>query len=419
VTRSEGWDRTSIALVGGFLAADAGAILLATALGKQVFDMTRHELDLGLLGLAGFVPAALLVLVSGSVADRHERRTVAALAALGSAGASLVVALYVAGSPTAAGPLFFLAFAVGVAHAFGAPSTRALPADIVPPERLPWLVARWSIAFQLAHIVGPVLAGLLFVVDDSAPFVAATALFLAATILYFRTPAGLGPRAKAPTGPGLHDAFEGLRLLRRTPILLGAISLDLFAVLFGGAVALLPAIADERLHVGPVAFGWLRAAPGIGASAVMLMLAIRPLQRRIGPTLLGAVATFGVATIVLGITRSYVVAFVALVVLAGADAVSVFIRMTLVPLVTPNSARGRVMAVENVFIGASNELGAFESGVAGQLLGPGPAVALGGVATLLIAATWGRVFPALRRVDHFPARQPDDPVAAGESGSGG
>jgi predicted MFS family arabinose efflux permease len=204
---------------------------------------------------------------------------------------------------------------------------------------------------------------------------------------------------------GLQEALEGLRLVRRQPILLGAISLDLFAVLFGGAVALLPAIAEERLGVGAVALGWLRAAPGIGAASVMLVMAVRPVRRRVGPTLLGAVAVFGAATVVLGATHHYVVAFVALLVLAGADALSVFIRVTLVPLASPASARGRVMAVENVFIGASNELGAFESGVTGQLFGPGPAVVVGGVATLAVAGLWWRLFPALRRVDRFP-----DPV---------
>ena len=182
--------------------------------------------------------------------------------------------------------------------------------------------------------------------------------------------------------------MEGLRFIRGRPVLLGAIALDMFAVLFGGAVALLPAIAEDRLGVGSVGYGWLRAAPGIGAVVVTAMLAIRPVRRHVGRTLLVAVAVFGVATIVLGLTGSYVVAFVALVVLAGADAVSVFIRATIVPLATPDQMRGRVMAVENVFIGASNELGAFESGVAGGVLGVGPAVWVGGVLTLGVVGMW-------------------------------
>ena len=417
-----------------YFAGGAGAAALVTALGKLAFDLSGRELDLGLLGLAEFAPAAFLVLLTGSVADRVERRWVSSAGSLGECAAALLMTAYVASRPSAVGPLFALALVLGVARAFVAPASRSLPADLVPPERLPWLVARWTIVFQLALVAGPVLAGFLYAVDERAPFAAASVLFLVAAAGFARLPPPLVPSAAAPAatagavdgavdgavavaattasevagdvgepGPGgLHQALEGLRLVRHQPILLGAISLDLFAVLFGGAVALLPAIAEERLGVGPVGLGWLRAAPGIGAAAVMLVLAVRPVRRHVGPALLGAVALFGVATIVLGATRSYVVAFAALLVLAGADALSVFIRVTLVPLVTPASARGRVLAVENVFIGASNELGAFESGVTGQLLGPGLAVGIGGVATLCVAGLWWRLFPALRRVDRFP-----------------
>jgi MFS family permease len=208
--------------------------------------------------------------------------------------------------------------------------------------------------------------------------------------------------------------------VRRRPILFGAISLDLFAVLFGGAIALLPAIAEDRLGVGAVGLGWLRAAVGIGAGLVTVTLAWKPVSRRVGRTLLVSVALFGVGTIVLGVTTSFVVAFVALLALSGADAVSVFIRSTLVPLATPADKRGRVLAVEAVFIGASNELGAFESGVAGQLLGPAVAVVLGGVATIAVAGLWWGLFPALRSVDgfpdavdhDFPARRPEAPPGA-------
>jgi Major Facilitator Superfamily len=345
------------------------------------------------------------------VADRFDRRRVACIATLGEAAVALLIVAYVASSPTAVGPLFGLVLALGTARAFVAPASRSLPADIVSSDRLPWLVARWAIVFQVALVTGPIMAGSLYAFDIRAPFAASAALFGASSVafgLLRRTgePAP-GARARPPAEDAdaadrLHQALEGLRLVRRQPILLGAISLDLFAVLFGGAVALLPAIAEERLGVGAVGLGWLRAAPGIGAAAVMVLLAVRPVRRRVGRTLLLAVAVFGLATVVLGATHSYVVAFAALVVLAGADALSVFIRVTLVPLVTPASARGRVLAVENVFIGASNELGAFESGVTGQLLGPGLAVSIGGVATLGVAAAWWFLFPALRSVDRFP-----------------
>ncbi len=213
--------------------------------------------------------------------------------------------------------------------------------------------------------------------------------------------------------PSFHTALEGLRLIFRTPILLGAISLDLFAVLFGGAVALLPAIADEQLGVGAVGLGVLRVAAGVGAAIMAVTLALRPINRHVGRALFIAVAVFGIGTIVLGVTHTFAIAFVSLLVLSAADAVSVFIRSTITPLVTPASARGRVLAVENVFIGASNELGAFESGVAGQLLGVAPAVVLGGGMTLLVAGLWTVLFPALRDVDRFTDLEGASPSTAG------
>jgi predicted MFS family arabinose efflux permease len=260
-----------------------------------------------------------------------------------------------------------------------------------------------------------VLSGFLYVGSPTWPFIAAAGFALVATFstLLIKVQWGrIGPKDDEEPAT-LHTALEGLRLIRRTPILLGAISLDLFAVLFGGAVALLPAIAEDQLGVGAVGLGWLRAAAGIGAAAMATTLAVRPLNRHVGRTLFVVVGIFGAATIVLGATHSFAVAFLSLVVLAAADSVSVFIRSTLTPLVTPASARGRVLAVENVFIGASNELGAFESGVAGQLLGVGPAVVLGGAMTLVVAATWSKLFPSLRNVDRFQdaqkASEPSDP----------
>jgi len=257
--------------------------------------------------------------------------------------------------------------------------------------------------------VGPVLAGFLYVVDPAVPF-AATAALLAVAI------AGLLVLVPAPTverllsAPGgraaLRDAWEGLRFVRRKPILFGAISLDLAAVLFGGVVALLPAIAEERLGVGAVGLGWLRAAMGIGAAATALVLASRPVTRRVGRVLMLTVGLFGLMTVVLGLTRSYLVAFVALAVLSGADAVSMYIRGTIVPLATPEAMRGRVLAVEQVFIGASNELGAFESGVAAHFLGLVGAVVSGGLATLGVVVLWWLFFPDLRNVDRFGEVRP-------------
>jgi hypothetical protein len=261
------------------------------------------------------------------------------------------------------------------------------------------------VTWQIATIVGPASGGFLFAASPRLPYVVIAACFAASAALVSTVHLVAPQPVARPERPEhvVADAIEGVRFIRRQPIVLGAISLDLFAVLFGGAVALLPALAEDRLGVGAVGIGWLRAAGGIGAATVTLFLAVQPLRRRIGRRLLGAVATFGVATVVLGLTANYAVAFAAMLVLAGADAISVFIRATLVPLVTPRESRGRVLAVEGVFIGASNELGAFESGVAGQVLGPAGAIVLGGAATLAVAVTWARLFPALREVDRFPS----------------
>jgi hypothetical protein len=210
--------------------------------------------------------------------------------------------------------------------------------------------------------------------------------------------------------PTLHTALEGLRFVRRTPVVLGTISLDLFAVLFGGAIALIPAVASERLGVGDIAYGWLRAEAVFGAAVMALVLAVRPVTRRVGPTLLCVVAVFGAGTMVFGLTRSYAVAFIALVVVSAADMVSMFIRGSIVPLVTPDDQLGRVSAVEGVFIGASNELGAFQSGVAARYLGLPLAIAGGGFLTLVIAASFAVLFPSIRRIDTFEELRPETPA---------
>jgi predicted MFS family arabinose efflux permease len=226
-------------------------------------------------------------------------------------------------------------------------------------------------------------------------------------VVYQREPERMTDR------PTLAKALEGLQFVRRTPIVLAVISLDLFAVLFGGAIALIPAVASERLGVGDIAYGWLRAAPGIGAAAMAVVLAVRPVQRRVGPTLLFVVGVFGAGTIVFGVTRSYAVAFMALVVIAAADMVSMYIRGSIVPLVTPDDQLGRVTAVEGVFIGASNELGAFESGVTARAFGLPWAIAGGGFVTVVVAASFAWLFPALRRVDTYDELTPDRSTSPG------
>jgi MFS family permease len=435
--------RSILALLGAMFISASAVAALTTALGKQVYDLTGSELALGLLGLAEFAPNALLVLVTGPLADRHDRRRIVALAMLGQALVVAGLAWYAASGGTSAAPIFVLVVLFGIARAFAWPALRALPPDVVARERLPWLTVRNSATFQAAMIVGPLIGGFLYAADVALPYVAVAVLVAAgAVLILFVQP---HPSAafdelsdeqvvadatfeaaaeatdgestiQAPTtapagGSRFREAIAGFVFIRHHPLLLGAITLDLFAVLFGGAVALLPAIAEERLGVGAVGLGWLRAAIGIGAAAMTLFLAMRPLRRHVGVVLFVAVAVFGVGTIALGVTTSFAIAFTALVVLAAADAISVFIRSTLVPLVTPARMRGRVLAFEMVFIGASNELGAFESGVAGQLLGPAGAIVLGGAATLVIAVVWAFAFPALRTVDGFPGLEAGKPVA--------
>jgi MFS family permease len=396
-------DRSVVFLLATAFVSSVGVFAQATAVGKLVFDISDSELDLGLLGLAEFLPAALLVLVTGHVADRFDRRGIVAIGLVGEAGCALALAAYASSDPTAVGPIFAIVFVFGVFRAFVAPAVRALPANVAPPGRLPKVTAFNSAMFQSALIVGPVLGGFLYAGDVTWPFAVAAGLAVTGSglILLVRIPKGAVTRAPDADEEGLSGAMDGLRFIRRTPILLAAISLDLFAVLFGGAVALLPAIAQDKLGVGAVGLGWLRAAGGIGAVIMAVGLARKPLSRHIGRTLLIAVSIFGAATIVLGATRSFVVAFLAMAVLSAADMVSVFIRSTIVPLATPDEVRGRVLAAENVFIGASNELGAFESGVAGQLLGVTGAVVLGGLATLAVAGIWWTRFPVLRRLDRF------------------
>jgi MFS family permease len=405
VGRTREGDGAVAVLLVSLFCSSLGGMLLNTVLGIHVYAISHRELDLGLLGLAAFAPSACLVLVTGSVADLFDRRRVAAVALGGQAVVATALLWYASTSPTAVGPIFGLVLLFGLARAFASPATRSLPADLVPPARLPKVIARYAVTMQVSQIAGPVAGGFLYAADVRLPYAAAMALTAAAavTILRLRLPARPARALDVTPAQRLHDAVEGLRVIRGNPVLLGAISLDLFAVLFGGAIALLPAIAEDRLGVGAVGLGWLRAAGGIGAASVALVLAFRPLARNIGRSLFFAVGVFGVGTIVLGSTRQYVVAFAAMVVLTGADAVSMFIRSTLVPLATPAATRGRVLAFENVFIGASNELGAFESGVAGQLLGPAGAIVLGGVATLAIAGSWGWLFPGLRGVDGFPS----------------
>lgn len=395
-------DRSAGRYLFGSTMSAVAMFLQAAALGKHVYDITDSEFLLGMLGLIEFAPALLLLPITGSVADRFDRRRVAAIGLSVEAITAIAYLIYASTDPTSAGPIFMIAAVFGTARAFVSPSNRAIPPLVAPDGALPRVMAVYAATWQIGLIVGPASSGLLYDVDPAWPYAASAVCFVIAAItigtLRTRRPQ---IRTSAEVQPSFHHALEGLRFIRGRPVLFGAIALDMFAVLFGGAVALLPAIAEDRLGVGNVGYGWLRAAPGIGAVVFAAAMAIRPIRRHVGRSLLIVVAVFGAATVVLGLTQNYTVAFVALVVLAGADAISVFVRTTIVPLATPDHMRGRVSAVENVFVGASNEVGAFESGVASSLLGVGPAVVLGGVLTMGVVAVWTVAFPALRDVDRF------------------
>ena len=381
-----------------------------TIIGKQVYDLTGRPLDLGLLGVAEFLPVAVLAPLAGPLADRHDRRKILGIALVGEAIASLLLFLYARSDPTSITPIFAIVLFFGVCRAFAMPASRALPIDLSPPGVVPRVVALKSVCFQAGHIAGPITFGFAFVVEGSLPYLLSALALVAAIAIVTLIPSS-GVKRLASTGGRqlILESLEGLRFIRYRPVLLGAMGLDLFAVLFGGALALLPAIAEDRLGVGAIGLGWLRAGVGIGAGATAVCMSIRPVRRHLGRILYAVVAVFGLGTIALGLTRSFALALTIIIVISAADAVSMFIRATLVPLATPEDMRGRVLATEGVFIGASNELGAAESGLTAAFMGLVGAVVFGGAATLVVVAVWWRWFPDLRDLDTFDEVRPDPP----------
>lgn len=379
-----------------------GLMLQAATLGKHIYDITGREIDIGWLGLAEFLPVALLVFVTGSVADRYNRRRVAVTAMSGELLCALALVFYSRTNPTSVAPMFAIAIAYGASRAFVTPAMRSIGPMIAPEHGLPQMVAMYSAVWTGAMIVGPAMSGFLYAAAPWIAYAASAGFIGLGMILISRIKLKIisAPTAKTER-PTLHSAVEGLRFIRRTPILLAAISLDLFAVLFGGAVALLPVIAKDQLMVGDVAYGWLRASVGIGAASTAAFLAFRPIRRHVGRAMLIAVAVFGLGTVVLGLTSNYWVAFFAVMILSAGDMISVFVRGAIVPLVTPDDKRGRVSAVENVFIGATNELGAFESGAMSQLVGVKSTVVGGGIATLGVVGIFWYKFKQLRNIDTF------------------
>ena len=382
--------------------------MTAVAIGWQVYNIRRNPLDLGLIGLAEFLPLPLLALPAGQLSDRVPRRLVfAGSLVLEAIVAALLLVVTIAGAQQL-WPFLVLAVATGIVGAIGSPAVRALPVAVVPTDLLATAMALRSVGGQAAVIVGPAVGGLLFAVQPELVYAIAVVLVGAALVatIAMHTSGAVERSGLDDPPPGLESLLAGIRFVRRTPVLLGAITLDLFAVLFGGAVALLPVFARSVLHTGPVGLGLLRSAPAVGALVAGVLLTRRPLQGHAGRTLLVVVGVFGASMVVFGLSRTFIVSAAALAVSGFADMISMNIRSTTVALATPDGLRGRVNAVEMVFISASNELGAFESGVAAALIGAVPAVVLGGLATIALAAVWAKVFPPLARIDRLEELRP-------------
>jgi MFS family permease len=375
----------------------AAVEMQAVAVGWQVYEITKRPLDLGYVGLAQFLPAILLFPISGHASDRFERRHVLSACYAGYALCfALLFALVERGVPSIQS-IYVVLVLIGVVRSFNSTASRSILPQLVPQEHFPNAVAWNASIFQAATILGPAFGGILYAAFHGPAVVYAIALLTAvgATVSSFKIKPEVKARPREPMS--LKTVFAGLHFIWRKKLILGAISLDLFAVLLGGAVALLPVYAREILHTGPWGLGLLRTAPGVGAAIMAVLLAHWPLRGRSGPTLLWAVAGFGIFTILFGVSHSLTLSLIALLLLGASDMISVIIRATLTQLATPDEMRGRVTAVDMIFIGTSNEFGQFESGVTAQWFGTVPAVVLGGIGTLVVIVVWAWLFPELRQ----------------------
>ena len=373
----------------------------AVAVGWQIYDLTNSPLDLGLVGLAQFLPAVLLFLLTGHAADRYDRRLVLRLAQTVEGVAVALLAWATFGGWINREIILAASFAIGAARAFEGPALSSLLPTIVPPQLFPRAVAGSASANQFATIAGPAVGGLIYAAYPVAAYAVSATLFVIASVLVAAIP--LLVAASKRDRFSVRALFAGFDFIRRHPVVLGAISLDLFAVLLGGATALLPVFARDILQVDAQGLGFLRAAPALGALTVSIILARWPLRQNVGRIMYACVAIFGIATIVFALSRSLLLSMAALAILGAADLVSVVIRSTLVQLVTPDEMRGRVSAVNSLFIGTSNQLGEFRAGAMAALIGSVPAVLVGGVGTLLIVTLWIRLFPQLYRIDGMQA----------------
>jgi MFS family permease len=388
--------------------------MAAVAIGWQVYSIHHSAFDLGLIGLAEFAPVPLLALPAGQLADRLPR--IAVVTVWGFCDAAVMgLLLYV--TISGADQLWqfvTLAVVTGVLAAIGNPAGRSLVPELVPAELLTGAIAMRSIAGQATTIGGPAVGGLLFALKPEAVYSVAIVLLVASSVMLFPIARPEIVERVEPPPPKLDSLLGGIRFIRSSPVILGAITLDLFAVLFGGAVALLPLFAQSILHTGPFGLGVLRSAVAVGALIAAVRLAHKPLGSHAGRTLLVVVGAFGASMVVFGLSKWFWLSALALAVSGFADMISMNIRATAVALATPNELRGRVNAVEGVFIGASNELGAFESGAAAALLGAVPAVVAGGALTIALALIWPKVFPDLSRIDRLEELSPSSTAGARE-----
>jgi len=383
------------------------------AVGWQVYALTGSPFYLGLVGLAQFLPMFLLTLAVGHVADRYDRRIVVRLCQIVEGLAAAALAFGSLSGWQSKESILAVIFIAGAARAFEAPTLHALVPGLVPTLLIPRAVAWSASAHQTATILGPALGGLLYTTGPTTAYATASILFLTASSLVALIRIERTPPNREPVS--LQSLFAGIVFIRNQPVILGAISLDLFAVLLGGATALLPVYARDILVAGPWGLGLLRSAPAVGALAMSIFLARHMIEHQIGWIMFGAVVIFGVATIVFALSTSFVLSIGSLVVLGAADVISVVIRSSLVQIKTPNEMRGRVSAVNSMFIGTSNQLGEFESGLTAALFGVVPAVLIGGVGTLVVVIIWMRLFPPLLRIDSL---KPDGADRFSSLGSG-
>ena len=383
----------------GRIASASGNQMLMVAIGWQMYSLTNSAWDLGLVGLCQFLPALVLTLPAGHAADHGHRGRILAICMTAEVAIALILTMAEVGGWADRNLLLMVSVALGMAKAFQMPAQQALVPLLVPAPLLPKALAFSAGGMQVAIIGGPALGGLIYVAGANVVYMVCAGLFAVSAGLFMSVRHAHVPPPKEPVT--WNTVLAGFHFIWRRPQILGAISLDLFAVLLGGAVALLPMFAKDVLHVGPWGLGLLRSAPAVGALIMSIVLTRWPIQRQAGKTMFIAVAVFGVSMLVFGLSTLFALSFFALAVSGAADMVSVVIRQSLVQLDTPNEMRGRVSAVNSIFIGASNQLGEFESGATAALLGPVGSVVLGGLGTLLVAALWMRWFPALAQRDRL------------------